>query len=106
MSTATTTTSLVAETKTTSPMWAHFGLGASDKGKVRSDEAICRLCAKGVAAKVGNTSNLHLHLRVHHPLKFAEVQKLQKRRGITEEWLSSTLSSKESGQPTFSAAFQ
>ena len=87
-------------------MWAHFGLGASDKGKVRSDEAICRLCAKGVVAKGSNTSNLHLHLRVHHLLKFAKVQKLQKRRRKAEERLSSTSSSKESGQPTFSAAFQ
>ena len=55
-------------------MWAHFGLGASDKGKARSDEVVRHLCAKHVVPKGGNNSNLLSHLRVHHPLNFAEVQ--------------------------------
>ena len=104
MSTATSTASLEAKTKTTSPVWAHFGLGASDKGKARSDKVVCRLCAKCVVPKGCNANNLHL--RVHHLLKIAEFQKLQKRRGNTEDRLSSTSSLKESGQPIISAAFQ
>ena len=87
-------------------MWAHFGLGASDKGKARSDEVVYRLCAKCMVAKGGNTSNLLLHLCIHHPLKFTEVQKLQNRKGNAEEQSSLTSSLKKSGHPTISAAFQ
>ena len=73
---------VVVKTKTTSPVWAHFGLGASDKGKAKRDEVVYHLCAKRVVAKGSNTSNLLSHLRVHHQLKFTEVQKLQKQRGM------------------------
>ena len=44
MSTATSTGFLAVKTKTTSPVWAHFGLGASDKGKARSDDVVCHVC--------------------------------------------------------------
>ena len=87
MSTVTSTASLVAKMKTTSPAWAHFGLSASDKGKARSDKVVCRLRAKHVVAKGGDASNLLSHLRVD-PLKFAE-QKLQKQGGSAEERSSS-----------------
>ena len=35
-------------------------------------------------AKGSNTSNLFSHLRVHHQLKFAEVQQAQKQKANTE----------------------
>ena len=42
----------VAKTKTTFPVWADFGLGASDKGKAKGDEVVCRLCAKRRTVKL------------------------------------------------------
>ena len=48
-------------------------------------------------------SNLLSHLRIHHPLKSAEVKRLQKQKSTAEG-----LSSKTSGtaQPTIAEAFQ
>ena len=77
--------SLVAKPKSTSPVWTYFGFEADEDGKAKSDEvAICRSCQRRVKAKGSNTSNLFSHLRVHHPLKFAEVQQAQKQKANTE----------------------
>ena len=56
----------------------YFGFKPDAEGKANvQDSAICRLCKK-VLARGGNTSNLFAHLKVHHPLKHAEVIQAKK----------------------------
>lgn len=102
MSSSSSEPSLVAKAKATSPVWTYFGHEADERGKAKSDEvAVCRLCKQSVKAKGSNTSNLLSHLRVHHPMKYTEVKKLQKPSKRSE---AST--SKASGKQTICDAFQ
>ena len=71
--------SLVSKSSSSSPAWIYFGFETDGEGKTKdNDRPTCRLCMKRVLAKGGNTSNLLLHLRVHHPSKFDKVKKQQK----------------------------
>lgn len=93
---------LVAKPNAKSPAWAYFGFEADEQGKAQSDsDAICRLCSEPVKAGGGNTTNLISHLKVHHPLKHAEVRKAIKDRGS-----SSHSSAATPGQPTITDALQ
>ncbi len=65
---------LVLKKNTTSAVWQYFGFRPNEKGEaVNTDEAICKLCNKKVTARDGNTSNLRLHIRNHHPLTAARM---------------------------------
>ncbi|KAI2644300.1 E3 SUMO-protein ligase ZBED1 [Labeo rohita] len=57
--------------KVSSPVWEFFGF----KENSSLDSPICRKCHATVSAKGGNTTNLFTHLRVHHPLDYAILQK-------------------------------
>ena len=52
---------------TKSNVWLHFGLRARDIVEQEQHHSICRKCGVSVRATNGNTSNLHQHLRDHHP---------------------------------------
>ena len=82
--------SLVAKPKSTSPVWTYFGFEADEDGKAKSDEV--------AIWKGSNTSNLFSHLRVHHPLKFAEVQQAQKQKANTERSRSNCYCSELDGR--------
>ena len=67
---------LVKKPKAVSVVWNYFGLRADSNGQVlveESDLPVCKECYKDVPAKSGNTSNLLVHLRDHHPMKYAEA---------------------------------
>ena len=67
---------LVKKPKAVSVVWNYFGLRADSDGQVlveESDLPVCKECYKDVPAKSGNTSNLLVHLRDHHPMKYAEA---------------------------------
>ena len=67
------TVQMMPKPNTTSPVWKHFALEVNEKGKVKNDEeVVCWLCSKKVVAKESNRSNLIVHLRVHHPLQYAD----------------------------------
>ncbi|XP_050974329.1 uncharacterized protein LOC127170432 [Labeo rohita] len=57
--------------KVSSPVWEFFGFKENNS----LDSPICRKCHATVSAKGGNTTNLFTHLRVHHPLDYAILQK-------------------------------
>ncbi len=48
-----------------SEVWQYSGFDKSAEGKLTEDEY--SVCRKNVTANSGNTSNLHSHLRDHHP---------------------------------------
>ena len=67
---------LVKKKNTKSSVWLHFGLRATANGDIVEREKhhpICRKCGAPVPAKDGNTSNLHQHLRDHHPTLYAAL---------------------------------
>ena len=71
------------QSKVVSPVWDHFGLQADSKGKVIEEEAevaVCRKCHNHVRARVGNTSNLISHLRVHYPMLHSQLLQAQKKK--------------------------
>lgn len=75
-----------------SPVWQYFGFKADEDDNATPT---CKLCLKKVSAAGGNTSNLHRHLRDHHPAKAQEVSKQTKRRQPATP----------QGQPSISQAF-
>jgi len=54
-----------------SPVWEHFGFAVTykDDGQRQVDrtKAVCRHCSTKIGYAAGNTSNLHTHLKRHHP---------------------------------------
>jgi len=91
---------LVSKPNTTSPWWKHFALECDEQGHYKSkDIVICLLCSKGVIAKGGNTSNLKSHLRIHHPLHYAEIQK-----NVPDEKDKASSKPIDKGQPTITSA--
>ena len=65
---------LVKKPNATSPVWEHFGFKPNEKGEPANlDEAICRVCARKVAVKRGNTTNLRSHLAHYHPAIEAQL---------------------------------
>lgn len=51
-----------------------FGIKPNATGKPKDlNEVICRLCKQVVPAKDTNTTNLHEHLLMHHPDKYATL---------------------------------
>ena len=69
--------SLVSKSRyTKSAVWIYFGFEADEEGRPKiQDAVVCRMCKISVSAKGGNTSNLLLHLKVHHPQWHLEVKK-------------------------------
>ena len=78
MSVDSSSSSIASKQNTSSPGWAYFGVKV-DKGGTTTDDGvvICRVCNTAVKVRGSNTSNLVLHLKVHHPLKHVEVVKKQ-----------------------------
>ena len=67
---------LADKPNTTSVAWKYFGLKADLKGRLLAnarDSPVCKVCHKPVPAKGGNTTNLLVHLRDHHPQIYSEV---------------------------------
>ena len=69
--------SLVSKSRyTKSAVWIYFGFEADEEGRPKiQDAVVCRMCKISVSAKGGNTLNLLLHLKVHHPQWHLEVKK-------------------------------
>ncbi len=52
---------------------AHFGFDPDEKGLLANvDEVISHHCQRKVPASWGISSNLRSHLRIKHPVKYAE----------------------------------
>ncbi|XP_076879714.1 cytochrome b5 type B isoform X1 [Brachyhypopomus gauderio] len=69
-----TTADLVKKQNATSPVWEHFGFKPNKKEEPANlDEATCRICARNVVVKRGNTSNLRSHLATYHPAIEAQL---------------------------------
>ena len=67
-----------------SVVWGYFGFKLDAEGKAKlQDFLICPLCK--VSARGANSSNLFAHLKVHHPLKHAEVIQAKKASGKDRE---------------------
>ncbi len=67
---------LVSKPGTKSEVWQYFGLAKGPDGKAVNDGAVyCKLCAKKVTAKSGNTSNLKAHLKNNHKTIHCQLQK-------------------------------
>ena len=84
------------------PMWAYFGVKVDEAGKATDDGVvICYVCNAAVKARGNNTSSLVSHLKVHHPLKNAEVVKKQelKKHGSRSKSVGP-------GQTTISCTFE
>lgn len=63
---------LVAKKKTRSPIWQFFGFQPNQNGEPKDpNNATCRLCRGQVVAKDSSTTNLFLHLKIHHPPEYA-----------------------------------
>ena len=59
---------LATKKKTTSPVWTYFGLEKDEEGRIKTEDiAVCQRCYSHVYTKGGNTLNLLLHLKTHHP---------------------------------------
>ena len=66
---------LITKTKSVkSAVWKYFSY--KDEAAMKEETAVCRICCKAVAARGGNTSNLISYLKIYHPLKHEEFQKL------------------------------
>ena len=67
-----------------SVVWGYFGFKLDAEGKAKlQDFLICPLCK--VSARGANSSNLFAHLKVHRPLKHAEVIQAKKASGKDRE---------------------
>lgn len=78
---------LVRKPRAKSSAWNYFGFipGPGSSKPANSDDAICRLCKRSVAAKGGNTSNLFSHLKKQHPRESAEVKAVSTSERETSE---------------------
>ena len=86
------------------PVWDYFGFTPDEKGEpANPDEAVCTICLKKVAAKDSNTSNLHSHLKVHHPITAAKLKPSSK-SNVAAVKLTTSISLHQV-QPTISGAF-
>ena len=53
-----------------SQVWENFGFLVhfeNGERKVDKSKAVCRHCSKAIGYADGNTSNMHTHLKRHHP---------------------------------------
>lgn len=67
---------LIGKTNATAPVWDFFGFKPNEQGgAINADAPVCRLCLKVVATKKSNTTNLHAHLKLNHPVEFAQLGK-------------------------------
>ena len=62
-----------------SAVWAYFGFPARrgeliEKDKKKRKEVLCKLCRKGMNY-LGNTTNMCVHLKYHHPQEHGELLK-------------------------------
>ena len=84
-STASSELTLTKKPKAVSIVWDYFGLKADNEGRVLTEKEslpVCRVCLKEVPAKSGNTSNMLVHLREHHPNKYSEAHPKVAKKGI------------------------
>ncbi|XP_073809273.1 uncharacterized protein isoform X2 [Danio rerio] len=59
-----------------SAVWEYFGYYKDPGGTIIADgRPVCRMCRKKVSARSGNTSNMQHHLRDHHPMEFAKLNR-------------------------------
>ena len=66
---------LVSKPNVTAAVWVHFGYKPNDRGEpLNLDELVCRICYKTVVTKSGNITNMHLHLKHHHPMQFSQLR--------------------------------
>ncbi|KAM3842487.1 E3 SUMO-protein ligase ZBED1 [Diretmus argenteus] len=85
---------LVPKKNVTSPIWEYLGFKPDAKGKpMDATQAICKICRRVVPVKESQTTNLHVHLRAHHP---ADAAKLAPRDAAV---------GKDSSQPSIIGAF-
>ena len=71
--------------KAVSIVWDYFGLRSDNEGRALTEKEsvpVCRVCLKEVPAKSGNTSNMLVHLREHHPDKCSEAHPKVAKKGI------------------------
>nr|XP_055030442.1 E3 SUMO-protein ligase ZBED1-like [Misgurnus anguillicaudatus] len=67
-------TNLVVKKGTNSPIWQYFGFRPNERGQPRdTSEVVCRICGQVIRAKDAQTTNLHDHLRVHHPAQYSSL---------------------------------
>ena len=96
---------LLFQKKVVSPVWDHFGQRVDSEGKVLdSDTAVCRRCHCNIRASGGNTSNLLLHLRVHHPTQYTQMLQAQKAK-VKESEKGSRTSLSSQGQASIPELF-
>ena len=96
---------LLPKPHTTSPVSAHFGFEPDKEGKAKTtDTATCGHCKKHVKSKGSNTTNLFSHLKVHHPMKYAEMARVRQSQTSNEE--SSSSSKISSSQVTIKEALE
>ena len=80
---------LVAKPNSTSKVWWYFGFVPNGIGiPADTNKATCKLCARSVSCKGGNTSNLFTHLRIHHcaihsQLKAGSVERSRETTTVT-----------------------
>ncbi|XP_032432377.1 zinc finger BED domain-containing protein 1-like [Xiphophorus hellerii] len=83
---------LVSKPNATAAVWEYFGFKPNDRGEpLNLCEPVCRICHKIVATKGSNTTNLYVHLKHNHPVKFFQL-----RRKSTTGGPSSSSSSRQS----------
>ncbi|KAI2662058.1 E3 SUMO-protein ligase ZBED1 [Labeo rohita] len=67
-------TNLVGKKGANSPIWQYFGFRTNERGQPRdTSEVVCRICGQVIRAKDAQTTNLHDHLRVHHPAEYSSL---------------------------------
>ena len=84
-STASSELTLMKKPKAVSIVWDYFGLRVDNEGRVLTEKEslpVCRVCLKEVPPKSGNTSNMLVHLREHHPDKYSEAHPKVAKKGI------------------------
>ena len=107
MATAVSQGSILARPNTRSPVWEYFRLEANEKGQpANSDKAVCWLCKKLMMGKGGNTSNMRVHPKNHHPLAFSGLQKQEQLHQSEDSSNSRSKTKGLSGQATVVMAFE
>ncbi|XP_057710245.1 E3 SUMO-protein ligase ZBED1-like isoform X2 [Corythoichthys intestinalis] len=67
---------LISKPNATASVWEYFGFKPNEDGEPgNKDEPVCKICFDVVSTKRANTTNLHAHLRHHHPLQYSLLGK-------------------------------
>ena len=60
---------------TKAPIWKYFGI----RNQIEKSSAVCRLCGLDIPTKGGTTSCINSHLKIHHPSKHDEIEKIKRK---------------------------